>query len=346
MVSVLNEALCVTCTKVNCIAMCYGCQQSYCTKHFFKHRLHLSQQMDALDEKFGCFQQDLNQDSFENPLLTSIYAWERKSIRKTQEIAEKARNDLQEWMDNTKSEVQDSFNKINTELQSHAKSDNYTELDLDRWTKQLSELKNSLEKSPTILIVKDKKPSSTIRGIKISKQQVLDSTLVSEHPVTKPIQERFISMYGPCKISEEDRVIIHSSYRAGLSQISGVNEYTSGKHSIDFLIEKKGSKNIFLGIHSSSEQLSSPTFDYSVHGWWNLDYIIINGESQVGDNNEIIQTGDQITLTLDCNQQQIQLEHHRTKRLVHIPIKLDICPYPWKILVRLLNGGDCVRILS
>ena len=152
-------------------------------------------------------------------------------------------------------------------------------------------------------------------------------------------------MFGPCQLSEENRVVTHSSYRAGLSQISGIHQYSSGKHSIDFLIEKKGNKNIFIGIISSSHKIISPTFDYSVHGWWNLDYTIINGESKGGDNNEIIQTGDKITLIIDCDNQQIQLEHHRTKRLVHLPIKLEVCPFPWKILIRLLNAGDSIRIL-
>ncbi|CAF4450785.1 unnamed protein product, partial [Adineta steineri] len=51
-------------------------------------------------------------------------------------------------------------------------------------------------------------------------------------------------------------------------------------------------------------------------------------------------------LIIDCDNQKLYLEHHRTKRLEHLPIKLDVCPFPWKILVRLLTTGDCIRILN
>jgi len=349
--TISEELICTKCTKFGCVAMCCGCQQSFCTKHFIKHRLHLSQQMDDLYEKYEVFQEDLNQDNFKQPLLSRIYEWERKSIRKIQEIAEKARDDLQQWMEKTKNEIKISLEQITSEFASNEKLDNYTEIDLDRLTKQLFELRNLLEKPSTVSIVQDKNPSSSIRGIKITEQSSISIPIpqinhdcISEKLI-EPIQEHFISMFGPCKLSEDNRVVKHSNYRAGLSQINGNNYYSSGKHSIDFLIEKKGSKNIFLGIHSKSNQTSSSTFDYSIHGWWNLDYVIINGESQGGDNNEIIQTGDKITLIIDCDNQQLQLEHHRTKRCVYLPIKLEVCPFPWKILLRLLTTDDCVRIL-
>ena len=166
-----SKQLCAKCEKSGCVAICYGCQQSFCTKHFMKHRLYLSQQMDDLSQKHELFQQDLNRDNFEHPLLSSIYAWERKSMRKIQEIAEKARNDLQQWMDKTKNEVKISLNQITEQLQSSEKSDNYTEIDLRKWTKQLEELRNLLEKPSTISIVEDEKPSSFIRTIKVIEKQ-------------------------------------------------------------------------------------------------------------------------------------------------------------------------------
>jgi len=317
-----------------------------------KHRLHLSQQMEDLSQKQELLQQDLNRNNFEYPLLLSIDAWEQKSIKKIQKIAEKARDDLQQWMKKMTNEVNISLNQITEQLRSSEKSNNYTELELQKWTEQLEELRNLLEKQSTISVVEDEKASSFIRAIEvIDKERLSRSSIALEQNESLPkksidsVQEHFISMFGPCKLSEENRVVTHSSYRAGLSQISGINQYSSGKHSIDFLIEHKGIKNMFIGIISSSHKIISPTFDYSVHGWWNLDHTIVNGESKGGDSSEIIQTGDEITLIIDCDNQQIQLEHHRTNRLVHLPIKLEVCPFPWKILVRLLAAGDSLGIL-
>jgi hypothetical protein len=334
-------------TENGCVAVCCGCQQSFCIKGFIQHRLGLSKQMDNLQEEYEIFEENLNGNKVEREILSHTYEWEERSIRTIREIATKTRHDLLSLIDKTKSEIKISINKITTEFQSTSKSDNYTEIDINRWIQQLKELKNLLETPSMIVIEEDKQSSLSIPIIKIVKQE--PSTIIPEtthQEFIKPIEENFVSIFGPCQLSQGNSVVTHSSYRAGLSQISGIHEYSFGKSSFEFLIEKKGKKNIFIGIHSSSNQISSQlTFDYSVHGWWNLDYIIINGESQGGNNNEIIQTGDRLTLIIDCDNQQIQLEHNRTKRIVHIPIELHVCPFPWKILIRLLNAGDRIRIL-
>ncbi len=189
---------------------------------------------------------------------------------------------------------------------------------------------------PAIKVV-DKLPTS-------HSSVVLETNESLSRKLIDSVREHFVKMYRPCKLSEENRVLTHSSYRVGLSQISGNNDYSSGKHSIDLLIEKKGIKDMFLGIISSSHKIVSPTFDYSLHGWWNLDHTSVNGESKEGDGNETIETGDKITFIIDCDNQQIQLEHHRTKRLVQLTIQLEVCPFSWTRLVRLLTAGDWVRI--
>ncbi|CAF2629873.1 unnamed protein product [Rotaria sp. Silwood2] len=345
---------CAKCQKAGCAAKCYGCQQSYCIPHFVKHRLYLAQQMDDLQEKYKVLEKDVDENDFEQSFLSSIYAWERKAIRKIQEIAEKARNDIQEIIEKRKDEVKISLNKTLSEYGTTAKSENYTEIEIDKWTKQLSELRNSLEKPTNICIVEDRKATATIRGIKIIEQQEqsLCSNPISQtnnhtsEKLIESIQEHFVSMYGPCTISEDKSLVKHSSYRAGISQISGVNNYSSGKHSIVFLIEKKGTKNIFFGIHSAAKEVSSAAYDRSIYGWWNLDYVIMNGDNVDGNNSkEIIQTGDKITLIIDCDNQQVQFEHRRIEKLVHLPVVLSECPFPWQILIRLINSGDCIRIL-
>jgi len=58
-----------------------------------------------------------------------------------------------------------------------------------------------------------------------------------------------------------------------------------------------------------------------------------------------IQTGDEVTLVLDCDQKQIQFHHHRTQNNATMAIDLQKCPFPWKILVALRNADDCVRLL-
>lgn len=353
MTSDTQNKLCSKCMKNFSVAKCHGCEESFCTKHFIKHRLYLAEQMVDINKKHEILQQDLNHADFEYPLISSIYAWERKSMRKIQEIADKARNDIQKWLDKTKTDVKNSLEQITEQLKSSEKFDNYTELDIEKWTNQLEELRNLLEKPSTISVVENEKSSSTIRTIKVIDKQIsyacsdqLERGKSLSIKYTDMDQERFVKMFGPCKISEDDHVVTHSSYRAGLSQINGKTSYSSGKHLIHFLIENKGDKNIFIGIISASHKVISPTFDYSVHGWWNLDYSIINGESKGADTEDFIKSGDKLTLTIDCDNQQLELEHYRTKKIANLPIKVEVCPFPWKILIRLLSATDSIRILS
>ena len=72
----------------------------------------------------------------------------------------------------------------------------------------------------------------------------------------------------------------------------------------------------------------------------------MNGKAQTSKYRNIVTTGDEIALTVDCDNKQIQLQHHRTKRLAQLSIDLDKCPLPWKIVIRLQSAGDCVRIVQ
>lgn len=344
---------CVKCTNNPSITKCYGCQQSFCSEHLIKHRSNLAEQMDDLTRKYDDLQQDLERNKFEDVLISSIYSWERKSMRKIQEVAEKVRCDVQEWANRTKVEVRNSLDQMAKQMRSSGKTDNFTELDLKKWMKQLQELRKSLEKTTTISVVENEAPSTSIPTIKLagkpadghSFEETSNDVAISPKSMhTAP--EHFVKMYGSCELNEEDRVVTHRSYRAGLSQVCGYNQYSSGVHAIRFLIEKKGEKNLFIGIFSTSHQIISPTFDYSVHGWWNFNHRIINGESKGDGECETVQSSDQLTLRLDCDQQRIQLEHQRSKTSVRLPIDLEVCPFPWTILVRLLSSGDSIRILS
>ncbi|UJR30859.1 hypothetical protein I4U23_018374 [Adineta vaga] len=346
MVTNLVETPCMKCTKTGCIATCSGCEQSFCTRHFIKHRLFLSQQADELHDDYDQFRKDLNRNKFEHSFLSSIDTWEQNAMIKIQQTADKARKDFQQWLNTIRQEIKTTLKQIVLEFESNATADNYTETELNQWKNQLVELRNLIEKPTTISIKEVRKSSSFINEIKIVQKSSNLMLHTSENDIQKSLQERFRLIFGPCKLSEDKCIATHSNYRAGLSQISGINEHSSGRHSIRFLIENKGTKNIFLGIYSSSKQILSQSLDYSVHGWWNLDYVIINGESSTGDQNEIIQTGDELTLIIDCDNQQIQLNHHRTETLVNLSVKLHFCPFPWKLLVRLLSAEDCIRILN
>ena len=114
-----------------------------------------------------------------------------------------------------------------------------------------------------------------------------------------------------------------------------------------FGLKKKDFHALFFGIYSSLKKrvdaISSGN-ENSVYGWWDIDSVVLNGTKQEGGNGHIISTGDKVVVTLDCDQQQIQLYHIRENRQVELPIDVNKCPFPWKIIVKLTANGDCVRI--
>ena len=131
--------------------------------------------------------------------------------------------------------------------------------------------------------------------------------------------------------------------------IYGYKRYSYGTHSVHFQIDKRGDLRSFFGINTSSDRvcrvMSTEIDNRSLYGWWGLNTIVTNGQLQRSKEKNDIEKHDELTLIIRCDQQQIQLYHHRTKRRLQLSIDLTLCPLPWKIVVELPMYGECVRIL-
>ena len=58
-----------------------------------------------------------------------------------------------------------------------------------------------------------------------------------------------------------------------------------------------------------------------------------------------IKTNDILSLTFDCEKQQIELYHERENKTNKLPIDTGKAPFPWRLLVVLCRLNNCVRIL-
>ncbi|CAF1028721.1 unnamed protein product [Adineta steineri] len=400
----LTRRVCGKCNKGAGTAMCYGCEQAFCTKHFLEHRQDLSQQMEYIGQEHDVIQRDLTHEQDTHFLITRINQWEQESITKIQIAAQSARTNLQQLLNRPKNNLQTSVSKITEELQSSRELDDYTELDIKRWTDQLQEFRKILDAPIPVNIDYEKDSRSAVRLIKINDQQSLDSLYQTSqvpeyndwisHSSDTFLSERFDDIFGKVILSEgglvatcagghADRSCVcgtsrysvgvhyihfrieqtsthyHSFFEGGLvatcagghadrSCVCGTSRYSVGVHYIHFRIEQTSTHyHSFFGIINSLEKM---TFDIwnssSFHGWWDLDYSVISGKSNRRLSPETIRMGDDVTLMLDCINRRIQLEHHRTNRTVTMSIDIQLCPFPWKIIVLLLGKDDCVRILQ
>jgi hypothetical protein len=117
-------------------------------------------------------------------------------------------------------------------------------------------------------------------------------------------------------------------------------------HHIRFRIENKGSDNFFFGIVTSTQNLVSRIFDASsANGWWGFDISVGNGRAQEHYGEKILQIGDVVKLTLECDNKCIRFKNYRTKMIRRLLIDITTCPFPWKIAISLSRPQNVLRIL-
>ncbi|CAF0939718.1 unnamed protein product [Rotaria sordida] len=356
MASTLLKKSCVQCCKGGGVTTCDGCQQSFCIKHIIEHRQELAIQLDNVGQDHDLFRRDLMQENLAHSLFIRIDEWEQESINKIQITAAIARSDLQHVIDQTKSELKISIDKITNEMQSCRELDDFTEIDLLRWTQELKELRKLLETKMSMQFVEDENTSNSIHMIKVYKQQSsctssisnvksAENNIVCQDMLTLT-HEKFCNFLGKIILAEDGLLVTCSGTYWDGSSVYGTRLYTSGIHAIRFRIENKGTHNLFFGIKTELYDMPVQTLTSPyVYGWWEFDQAIESVSGHRIHNDRILRTGDEVTMILDCDNRQIRLEHHRINMMIQLPIELEKCPFPWKILVTLRSIDDSIRIL-
>ena len=366
---------CATCHKNGDVFTCRGCRQAFCAKHVDEHRQKLAKEVANLAEEHELLRNEINRETDAQLLLSLVNKWEQESISKISRAAETARTDLQQWIDRNSIDVKIPFERITNELRSCQQAEDYTETDLKRWIQQLEEYREKMQKLPVLDLIDDDE-SDNVHLIKLIEPRTLKqqqeeqeqeqeqhqhpnsmggSTLsldrISVISVAEPsllVRERFGDVNGGAVLSDDDLIVTYEGAWLGNSNACGVNLYSTGTHHIRFRILQKFYDPPFFGIITGSQKITEHLLEsYSVNGWNTFDFPIINGERPPGTAREkLIRQMDEVTLTLDCDRKQIFLKHHRTKRLVHLPIDTRGCPFPWKLLVVLHRRGDAVRMIG
>ncbi|CAM4820418.1 unnamed protein product [Rotaria magnacalcarata] len=154
---------CAKCDKGPGIAICGGCEKWFCRKHFMEHRDGLGEEMDRVGQQHDLLHKQLAEDNVTHAFHLRINEWENASINKIRKVAEKARTDLEKYLNNTKTELKNSLGKIRVELATSRESDDYTETDLTNWIENLKKLRQLLENPPSIDILEDDQSLPLIR---------------------------------------------------------------------------------------------------------------------------------------------------------------------------------------
>lgn len=345
---------CAKCKTAGGIAICDGCNQSFCSNHFVEHRQNLSLEMDTIGQNYDELRRDLTAEPKEHPLVARINTWEQQSIEQIKKAAETARDDLQKLINEIKLELEATAYLVVTEIKSSRNSDDFTENDFQRWTEQLKELRRAFEAPFNVSLENETNNETSINLIKIFDHR--SSTTNTNNEIHTPTNEKtsiFLNaerfdMKTDAFLSDDSlRATCHPKYCSPGAIVYGYNTYACGVHDISFRIEKKGISRLFFGIYSDTRRRIDSILGYenTVYGWWDINSNVVNGTKRESSNEQIITTGDKVVLTIDCNQQQIQLYHVRNNQTVQLAVDTNKCPFPWRIIVKLTASADCVRIL-
>lgn len=310
-----------------------------------ERRRKLNDEFDNIFREHDRLQQDLNSDQNGQyrSLINSVDKWEQDAIKKIQKTANTARNDIQQLIKDSNQQLQRVLNdSVTEELREALQEKNkFTELHIDRWLTNLSNIRRQLEVIPSLVDFSHNKVINLIKvkrkfSLKSSNRTLIDYKqfyfeLIRGHPIFYNT-EHLISTARPATI---------------LSQ----NTYVKGIHYFRFRIEQ-ATDELFFGIISDRDRpelVENNSSIKSIHGWWNVDRRVVAGRKEPHVSVLNIYNGDEIMLMINCDARQILLEYPSMTKLNSIQLVDDLreCPPPWRLLIEIGKPGKCLlRLLD
>jgi hypothetical protein len=317
-------------------ALCEGCSQALCTKHFIDHRHFLGEEMNVIISEHDQFQHTLNQKTTNlesHPLITQIDEWEKESIVKIRRKAKELRQELLQLATVHLDELSKKLRHLSGKLKEGREEDSFVETDLRNWKKSLDNLKENLV-SPSTFSISRQNREPLVQNICLN--------LIGK----KDIFERVFD--NKVRIENDGQVAIHDASN-GYTEIRGKQEYVSGRHEIRLCIEQSADNWMFLGINSKWTLLQNNSYSSkSACGWTNNNVFWLNGSYRSNKSLPAIEmkTNDIITLIFNCDASKISMINQRTNGKYELDVNLENCPFPWQLHVILTEPNSRVRILS
>ncbi|CAF3349463.1 unnamed protein product [Rotaria socialis] len=356
-----TKKTCIKCTTNADLVICDGCQKNFCQQHLSEHRNEIMRRVDQIDNECERFRQNIPEDNDPAPILSAIEAWEEESIEKIHLIAATAKADVQKYTKQTLDDLNEGLDKITLSMKSNREKRDAVEVNLKNWNHQLQTLQDLLKLPFPIGLVSDPSPSSSIKSIKVTYEPPVNSSVHSKMNartnstvqlesrsflVVEPksvAEERFHRFAGHVRLSENNSV----AACVGYSSVCGTKVYLSGTHRIRFQIAAKKNEGIFFGILASTQEITARATELpSAYGWRDFNRAIMNGTALPKTYKEkTMQPADRITLTINCENAELVLTHHRLKNKLALSVNLAHCPLPWKLLVS-SYGEDKISIIN
>jgi hypothetical protein len=349
--SAIGKKQCVKCDKGGGIFTCDGCQKSFCVKHVNEHRQDLGVELDNIIQEHDSLQHEIMRLSLGHSSLEKIDQWEKDSIEKIQATAENTRTNLQTILGQSKDRLLKICYDTAVDLRSSREADDFAENDLIRWKKELKKVRLETNSSSLVKIIQDEK--SVIHLIEIANNESLNNKKELILSLEFKNKEKFINGLGPVILENDGHLIKHIGPTENYAYIFGNLPYSSGHHTIRLKIENCHLPyRMFLGCTSFQRVYKKIDFTSpDIVGWSELNQIYEHGRcnsncKKYNYNSFMIKTNDVLCITFDCDKKQIKLFNERLKTTSKLSVNTNKLPYPWRLLLVMVEEKDCVRILT
>ncbi|UJR30587.1 hypothetical protein I4U23_018114 [Adineta vaga] len=320
------------------VAHCEGCLQTFCIKHFNDHRRSLDEELNVLSGEYDDFRTTLNLEAA-SPFITirlrEIDQWESKSIEQIQQKANDLREELLQLKAVHIESLSTKYQGLTQQIKESRNKDDFIEMDIERWSKRLEDMKSNLISSTTIILAQH-------QNVPLIANLSVDFLWTGN--------ELFDRVHSDdVQIEQDGEVVKALSFFMTANEIRGKNNYAFGCHKIRLRIEHLTKQWTFLGINSARIPLQKSSYEAkSAYGWCNSNYIYVKGKSQLNKTDSPIEmdVNDFITLIFDCDNRQISMINERTEVRHNLTVNTNHCPFPWQLHVALRNRNTSIRILS
>ena len=156
-----KKASCCICGKEKGGVRCEGCLRIFCLSDFPKHREDLTNQLDAVGMKRDLFRQALTDTQLElekHTYMKEISRWENDSIKNIRKVAADTRQTLLQHLLEHHTRLDDKLHKLTDMIKQSQEENDFFEMDLDYWNRELDEMKEQLLNVPNIVIQRDNTP--------------------------------------------------------------------------------------------------------------------------------------------------------------------------------------------
>lgn len=304
---------CIICGKMAGVFACRGCSENFCLRHTGVHREQLQKLMDEILQNYDQFRRNLQGQSVEQceEILTEqINRWEEQSMEKIRQLARDTRQQLTRIVRDQNENFRARLAQLKEQIDLARQDGGFYENDLKDWTDRLEQLRRDFLAQQSIEIEQTNTSMSFIPRISL------------------PL----------------DRVRVNSSPYEDYSPRKDKDAYSTGKHLVRFKIEDyQRNSSIILGITSRNQSnVSNPYRNPTFYGWTEKNLVYLAGVAEENFHGYIsdFRNDDTFVLTIDCQQERINLTNTRTNRSYDLDIDVRKCPLPWELNVHLLNENQ------